>query len=63
MIATASTSYNEPFNIARRFASLDLAGGGRIGLNVVTTADPRASQNFGFNDVAEHAHLRRRLHC
>lgn len=55
MIATASTSYNEPFNIARRFASLDLISGGRIGLNVVTTADPRASQNFGFNDVAEHA--------
>ena len=54
LIATASTSYNEPYNIARRFASLDLVSGGRVGLNVVTTADPRASRNFGFDDVAEH---------
>ncbi|MFD2676647.1 LLM class flavin-dependent oxidoreductase [Camelimonas lactis] len=54
LIATASTSYNEPYNIARRFASLDLVSGGRAGLNVVTTADPRASRNFGFDDVAEH---------
>lgn len=55
LIATASTSYNEPFNIARRFASLDLVSKGRIGLNVVTTADPQASQNFGFDTVSGHA--------
>jgi len=37
LIATASTSYNEPYNLARRFASLDLVSGGRAGWNVVTT--------------------------
>src|SRR5712691_3167130 len=39
LIATASTTYNEPYNIARRFATLDHASGGRAGWNAVTTAD------------------------
>ncbi|HEY0290737.1 MAG TPA: LLM class flavin-dependent oxidoreductase [Hansschlegelia sp.] len=55
LIATASTTYNEPFNIARRFQSLDLASGGRVGWNVVTTADAAASRNFGFDNVTAHA--------
>ena len=38
LIATASTTYNEPFNLARRFASVDHVSGGRAGWNVVTTA-------------------------
>jgi alkanesulfonate monooxygenase SsuD/methylene tetrahydromethanopterin reductase-like flavin-dependent oxidoreductase (luciferase family) len=46
LIATASTTYNEPYNIARRFATLDLASGGRIGWNAVTTADTAASSPF-----------------
>jgi FMN-dependent oxidoreductase (nitrilotriacetate monooxygenase family) len=54
LIATASTTYNEPYNIARRFATLDLASGGRAGWNAVTTADASASRNFGLPTVLEH---------
>lgn len=54
LIATASTTYNEPYNIARRFATLDHVSNGRVGWNVVTTADPSASANFG-QSVLEHA--------
>jgi len=54
LIATASTTYNDPYNLARRFASLDLASRGRVGWNVVTTADPSASRNFGADDVTIH---------
>jgi len=54
LIATASTTYNDPYNLARRFASLDLASGGRAGWNAVTTADPSASRNFGADDVTAH---------
>jgi alkanesulfonate monooxygenase SsuD/methylene tetrahydromethanopterin reductase-like flavin-dependent oxidoreductase (luciferase family) len=54
LIATASTTYNEPYNIARRFATLDLASGGRAGWNAVTTADAAASRNFGLPGVLEH---------
>lgn len=55
LIVTASTTYNEPYNIARRFASLDHASGGRVGWNVVTTADVQAAQNFGQTNVLAHA--------
>lgn len=54
LIATASTTYNEPYNIARRFATLDHASGGRVGWNAVTTADAAASRNFGLPGVLEH---------
>jgi FMN-dependent oxidoreductase (nitrilotriacetate monooxygenase family) len=54
LIATASTTYNEPYNIARRFATLDHSSGGRVGWNAVTTADAAASRNFGFPHVLEH---------
>jgi len=54
LIATASTTYNEPYNIARRFATLDHASGGRTGWNAVTTADAAASRNFGQSGVLEH---------
>jgi N-acetyl-S-(2-succino)cysteine monooxygenase len=47
LIATASTSYNAPYNLARQFASLDHISGGRVGWNIVTTASDRAAQNFG----------------
>lgn len=55
LIGTASSTYNDPYNIARRFATLDLASGGRVGWNVVTTADPTASRNFGADNVTAHA--------
>jgi FMN-dependent oxidoreductase (nitrilotriacetate monooxygenase family) len=54
LIATASTSYNEPYNLARRFATLDLVSRGRVGWNVVTTADAAAGRNFSFAEVSEH---------
>ncbi|CAN7284364.1 LLM class flavin-dependent oxidoreductase [Arthrobacter sp. LjRoot14] len=55
LIATASTTYNEPFNLARRFASVDFVSGGRAGWNVVTTAGPDAARNFGVDDQPAHA--------
>ncbi|GIF14521.1 LLM class flavin-dependent oxidoreductase [Actinoplanes teichomyceticus] len=54
LIATASTSYNEPYNLARRFASLDHISGGRAGWNVVTTAGPDAARNFNLDDQPAH---------
>ena len=47
LIATASTTYNDPYHIARKFASLDHISGGRAGWNLVTTANPDAALNFG----------------
>ncbi|MFB8001110.1 LLM class flavin-dependent oxidoreductase [Nocardia sp. NPDC056000] len=55
LIATASTSYNSPFNLARRFASVDWVSGGRVGWNIVTTAGADAARNFGLDDVPDHA--------
>ncbi|HMN78431.1 MAG TPA: NtaA/DmoA family FMN-dependent monooxygenase, partial [Burkholderiaceae bacterium] len=55
VIGTASTSYNEPYNIARRFATLDHVSGGRAGWNIVTTADLPSARNFGREDVPDHA--------
>ncbi|MFF0814926.1 LLM class flavin-dependent oxidoreductase [Rhodococcus sp. NPDC003318] len=54
LIATASTSYNEPYNLARRFASLDFVSGGRAGWNIVTTAGADAARNFGLDDTPAH---------
>ncbi|MFJ6069400.1 LLM class flavin-dependent oxidoreductase [Streptomyces sp. NPDC093065] len=57
LIATASTSYNSPYNLARKFASLDVISGGRAGWNIVTTAGAQAARNFGLD--AEPAHAER----
>lgn len=46
LVATASTTFDEPFHIARRFASLDHLSGGRAGWNIVTTSNPDAALNF-----------------
>jgi FMN-dependent oxidoreductase (nitrilotriacetate monooxygenase family) len=54
LVATASTTYNEPYNLARRFASLDLVSRGRAGWNVVTTADAAAGRNYGFAGASDH---------
>ncbi|MGW5578553.1 LLM class flavin-dependent oxidoreductase [Micromonospora chokoriensis] len=54
LIATASTTYNEPFNLARRFASLDHVSGGRAGWNIVTTAGEKAARNFNLDDLPAH---------
>lgn len=47
LIGTVSTSFEEPYNVARRFASLDHLSGGRVAWNVVTSSDPYAWNNFG----------------
>jgi FMN-dependent oxidoreductase (nitrilotriacetate monooxygenase family) len=54
LIATASTTYNEPFNLARRFASLDFISGGRAGWNIVTTAGADAARNFNLDELPTH---------
>ncbi|AFY31750.1 LLM class flavin-dependent oxidoreductase [Calothrix sp. PCC 7507] len=54
LVATASTTYDAPFHIARRFASLDHISGGRAGWNIVTTANPDAALNFGLEEEVEH---------
>ena len=46
LVATMTTSYNDPFNLARRLASLELISGGRSGWNVVTSGDAGAAANF-----------------
>ncbi|WP_194892148.1 LLM class flavin-dependent oxidoreductase [Catenulispora pinisilvae] len=55
LIATVSTSYNEPYNVARTLASLDHLSGGRFGWNVVTSPDLPAARNFGLSDLPSHA--------
>ncbi|SNS35939.1 NtaA/DmoA family FMN-dependent monooxygenase [Actinacidiphila glaucinigra] len=50
LVGTASSTYNSPFNLARRFASLDHISGGRAGWNVVTSFDTGTSRNFGFEE-------------
>lgn len=47
LIATCSTTYTEPFNLARQFASLDHISGGRVGWNIVTSWLATAASNFG----------------
>jgi len=54
LIATASTTFEPAYTIARRFASLDHISGGRAGWNIVTTSNPDAAQNFGMDDQMEH---------
>jgi len=54
LVATASTTFDEPFHIARRFASLDHLSNGRAGWNVVTTSNPDAALNFGLEDHMPH---------
>jgi FMN-dependent oxidoreductase (nitrilotriacetate monooxygenase family) len=60
LIATASTTYNEPFHVARKFASLDHLSGGRAGWNVVTSGNPDEAANFGLDEHVEHDERYRR---
>jgi N-acetyl-S-(2-succino)cysteine monooxygenase len=55
LTATASTSYNEPFHVARKFASLDHISGGRAGWNLVTSVQDAEAQNFGRDAHYGHA--------
>lgn len=47
MVATGSTTFNEPYNLARQFKALDIISHGRAGWNVVPTSDPAAAANYG----------------
>ena len=55
LIATASTSYNSPYSLARAFNSLDHISGGRVGWNIVTSAQLDESRNFGGTETPAHA--------
>lgn len=55
LVSTASTSYNEPFGLARTFLSLDHLSGGRAGWNLVTSASPIEAANFGATGLKPHA--------
>jgi FMN-dependent oxidoreductase (nitrilotriacetate monooxygenase family) len=60
LVATSSTTFDAPYHIARRFASLDHISGGRAGWNIVTTSNPDAALNFGLEEHVEHGERYRR---
>lgn len=55
MIATCSTTYTEPFNLARQFGSLDHISNGRVGWNIVTSWLATAAANYGGSGQISHA--------
>lgn len=71
LVGTATTSYNSPYNLARRFASLDLISRGRAGWNVVTSGDAGTAGNYSLDEhydyatrygrAAEHIEVSRKL--
>ena len=62
LVGTMSTSYNEPYNVARRFASLDLISGGRSGWNLVTSGQMAEALNFNRTEPWPHAERYKRAH-
>jgi len=54
LIATVSTSFNEPFNVARRFATIDHLSSGRAGWNIITSGTDEEAKNFGFDRIPDH---------
>ena len=55
LVATASTTYNEPFHVARKYASIDHISGGRAGWNVVTSWSDEEAQNFNRSETLAYA--------
>jgi FMN-dependent oxidoreductase (nitrilotriacetate monooxygenase family) len=55
LVGTATTTYNEPYHVARKFASLDHLSGGRCGWNLVTSDAAAEAQNFGRDEHLGHA--------
>jgi N-acetyl-S-(2-succino)cysteine monooxygenase len=55
LVATASTSFNEPYHVARKFASLDHISGGRAGWNLVTSSNEHEARNFNRDEHIVHA--------
>jgi alkanesulfonate monooxygenase len=60
LIATGSTTFDAPYHVARRFASLDHISEGRAGWNIVTTSNPDSALNFGLDEHMEHDERYRR---
>jgi alkanesulfonate monooxygenase len=60
LVATGSTTFDAPYHVARRFASLDHLSGGRAGWNIVTTSNPDAALNFGLEEHVAHDERYRR---
>lgn len=61
MVATGSTTFTEPFNLARQFKTLDVMSHGRAGWNAVPTSDPSIAANYG-RELPERAERYERLH-
>jgi FMN-dependent oxidoreductase (nitrilotriacetate monooxygenase family) len=55
LVATVSTTYSQPYNVARAFASIDHMSQGRAGWNVVTSTGEEAAGNFGLEKHPSHA--------
>jgi FMN-dependent oxidoreductase (nitrilotriacetate monooxygenase family) len=55
LISTCTTSYNEPYNLARRFLTIDHISGGRVGWNLVTSQIEDEAMNFGRESHLDHA--------
>jgi FMN-dependent oxidoreductase (nitrilotriacetate monooxygenase family) len=62
LIGTGSTTYSKPWDLARRFATLDHISAGRAGWNIVTTGNPLVAANFGEDSHPEHADRYQRAH-
>lgn len=61
LVATGSTTFQEPYNLARQFKALDVMSHGRAGWNAVTTSDPAVAANYG-RPVAERSERYQRAH-
>lgn len=55
LVSTATTTYNDPFSLARKFATIDHISGGRAGWNLVTSQNVDEAQNFGRDAHMDHA--------
>ena len=55
LAATSTTTFNEPYHVARRFASIDFISNGRAGWNLVTSFNESEAQNFGLDAHVQHA--------
>ncbi|MET0453699.1 MAG: NtaA/DmoA family FMN-dependent monooxygenase [Mycobacterium sp.] len=62
LIATLSSTFNDPYNVARSIATLDHLSGGRAGVNIVTSGSVDAARNFGFDELPGHEHRYDRAH-
>jgi FMN-dependent oxidoreductase (nitrilotriacetate monooxygenase family) len=55
LAATATTTYNDPYSLARKFASIDFISNGRAGWNLVTSFNESEAQNFGLDAHVDHS--------